>query len=210
MNIPLLRPQDIALWQAARPYLDVRNNDEHTLVAYGLGKALLDLIPQADADIVLPAILLHDVGWKRIDPDLLLLAIGKNPTRKDLVRDHEVYGVQIAGDILRAQGLDTAQAAAILAIIDGHDTIKEARSINDAVMKDADKGWRTTRHGMRIIQGWYGWDALEYATSLEKVSLPFMLTEPGKALSATFLATVTAEAQVSNLLEHLEHHNEQN
>lgn len=201
MTDPLLRAQDVPLWEAARPYLDVRNNDEHTLVAYGLGKALLDMIPEAEADIVLPAILLHDVGWKRIDPDLLLLAIGKNPTRKDLVRDHEVFGVEIASDILRTHAMDAAQAQAILAIIDGHDTVKEARSINDAVMKDADKGWRTTRHGMRIIRGWYGWDAMEYVSSLEAVSLPFMLTDPGRALSATFLSTVKAEAQLATYLE---------
>ncbi|MEJ6688723.1 MAG: phosphohydrolase, partial [Paracoccaceae bacterium] len=89
MSEALLRDQDLAMWHAARPFLDVRNNDEHTLVAYGLAKTLLKLIPEADADIVLPALLLHDVGWKKVDPNLLLLAIGKNPTRKDLVRDHE-------------------------------------------------------------------------------------------------------------------------
>lgn len=201
MNNPLLRPQDVPLWHAAKPYLDVRNNDEHTLVAYGLGKALLDLIPEAEEDIVLPAILLHDVGWKRIDPDLLLLAIGKNPTRKDLVRDHEVFGVEIAGKILRAQGFEGGLTAQILEIIDGHDTEKEARSINDAVMKDADKGWRTTRHGMRIIQGWYGWEPLEYVESLEKVSLPFMLTDPGRAIAGAFLQTVRAETQLAPYLE---------
>lgn len=201
MSETLLRQQDVPLWEAAKPYLDVRNNDEHTLVAYGLGKALLALIPDADADIVLPAILLHDVGWKRIDPNLLLLAIGKNPTRKDLVRDHEIHGVEIAGEIMRAKGLDGISTRAILAIIDGHDTVKEARSLNDAVMKDADKGWRTTRHGMRIIQGWYGWEPLEYVDSLEKVSLPFMLTDAGRALSTAFLATVRAEAQTATYLE---------
>ena len=201
MNTPLLRPQDLPLWDAARPFLDVRNNDEHTLVAYGLGKALLNLIPEADADIVLPAILLHDVGWKRIDPDLLLLAIGKNPTRKDLVRDHEIHGVEIATDILQNLGVDRPQLQAILAIIDGHDTNKDARSINDAVMKDADKGWRTTRHGMRTIQRWYNWAASEYAASLEEVSLPFMLTDPGRAIATAFLATVRAEAQIADYLE---------
>ena len=38
---PLLRPQDEVLWAEAKPYLDVRNNDEHTLVAYGVAKSLL-------------------------------------------------------------------------------------------------------------------------------------------------------------------------
>ena len=54
----LLRPQDVVLWAEAKPYLDVRNNDEHTLVAYGVAKALLAQLPEANPDVVLPAILL--------------------------------------------------------------------------------------------------------------------------------------------------------
>ncbi len=156
----LLRPQDVVLWAAAKPYLDVRNNDEHTLVAYGVAKALLAQLPEANPDVVLPAILLHDVGWKRIPPDLLLAAIGKNPTRRDLVFEHEKQGVEIARPILERHGL--AHINEILSIIDGHDTTNEARSLNDAVVKDADKGWRTTPHGMRIIRGWYDWSLDEY------------------------------------------------
>ena len=92
--------RDLPLWQDARAYLDIRNNDEHTIIAYGLARALLKLIPEADESVVLPAILLHDVGWKKIDPELILLAIGRRPTRKDLVRDHELHSVEIARAIL--------------------------------------------------------------------------------------------------------------
>ena len=122
----LLRPQDMPLWDEAKPYLDVRNNDEHTLVAYGVAKALLAQLPEAEQDVVLPAILLHDVGWKRIPPDLLLAAIGRNPTRKDLVFEHERHSVVIARDILTRHGVGRVEE--ILAIIDGHDTTQEARS----------------------------------------------------------------------------------
>ena len=103
-----LRPEDEPLWAEARPYLDVRNNDEHTLVAYGVAKALLSQLPEAEADVVLPAILLHDVGWKRIPPDLLLAAIGRNPTRRDLVFEHERHSVVIARDILNRHGVGRA------------------------------------------------------------------------------------------------------
>lgn len=196
----ILALRDLPLWLDAKPFLDVRNNDEHTLVAYGLARALLAEMPGADESIVLPAILLHDVGWKRIDPDLLLDAIGKNPTRKDLVRDHEVYGVEIAKEILQKHQPEGVDINAVLSIIDGHDTVKEARSINDAVMKDADKGWRTTPHGMRTICGWYSWSAAEYVDAMEKVSLPFMLTAPGRALAKGLIASVKAEIQLDNYL----------
>jgi hypothetical protein len=195
----LLRPEDLPLWQDARPYLDVRNNDEHTLVAYGVAKALLAAQPEANPDIVLPAILLHDVGWKRIPADLLLAAIGRNPTRPDLVREHEVQGVDIARGILAGHG--TAHAEAILAIIDGHDTTREARSLEDAVMKDADKGWRTTPHGMAIIRGWYGWSLAEYIDMVSVVSNPRLLTSPGRAMAEGFTASLRAELELSRYLE---------
>ena len=201
----LVLPRDMPLWTAAKPYLNVRNNDEHTLVAYGLARYLLEEIPDADESIVLPAVLLHDVGWKQIDPDLLLDAVGKNPTRKDLVRDHEVLGVTIARGILESIRPDGVDIEGVLAIIDGHDTVKEGRSINDAVMKDADKGWRTTVHGMKTICGWYDWDVAEYVDALEKVSLPFMLTAPGRALAGSMIASLRAELELDHYLGTADH-----
>lgn len=195
----LLRPQDLALWEEAKPYLDVRNNDEHTLVAYGVAKALLAQLPEAEEDVVLPAVLLHDVGWKRIPPDLLLLAIGKNPTRRDLVYEHERHSVVIAGDILRRHGVGRVDE--ILAIIAGHDTDNTARSLNDAVMKDADKGWRTTPHGMRIIRGWYDWSLEGYIEMVTVVSNPRLLTAPGRAMAEGFTASLRAELELSKHME---------
>lgn len=194
----LLRPQDKVLWVEAKPFLDVRNNDEHTLVAYGVAKALLAQLPEAEADVVLPAILLHDVGWKRIPPELLLAAIGRNPTRRDLVFEHERHSVVIARDILTRHGVGRVDE--ILAIIDGHDTTNEARSLNDAVMKDADKGWRTTPHGMRIIRGWYDWSLAEYIDMVSTVSNPRLLTAPGKAMAEGFTASLRAELELTNYM----------
>lgn len=196
----VLLARDLPLWQEAKPFLDVRTNDAHTIVAYGIARAFLAQIPEADESVVLPAILLHDVGWKRIDPDLLLLAIGRNPTRKDLVRDHELHGVEIARGILERHRPEGVDIAAVLAIIDGHDTTKEARSVNDAVVKDADKAWRASPHGMATICGWYGTDILETVETLEKVSNPFLLTAPGRAYAETMCAAVRAEAQIAKYL----------
>lgn len=196
----LLLPRDLPLWQDARPYLDVRNNDEHTLVAYGVARALLRELPDSRESTVLPAILLHDVGWKRIPPDLLLLAIGRNPTRRDLVHDHERHGVEIAGEILRRHRPAGVDIDAVLAIIDGHDTTTAARSLEDAVVKDADKGWRTTPHGMRIIRGWYDWSLADYVDMVETVSNPRLLTAPGRAMAEGFTASLKAELQLQRYL----------
>jgi hypothetical protein len=197
----ILTLRDEQLWADAKPYLDVRNNDEHTLVAYAVGQALLKEMPDADESIVLPAILLHDVGWKRVPQELLLDAIGRHPKRPDLVRDHELYGVEIAREILQKHKPKGVDIDAVLAIIDGHDTNRIARSVNDAVMKDADKCWRTTPHGMRIIRGWYDWSLAEYVDMVANVSNPRLLTAPGRAMAETFTASLRAELALSNYLE---------
>jgi hypothetical protein len=184
-------PRDLPLWEEAKCFLDVRNNDEHTVVAYALARTLLAEIPQAD-----------DVGWKRIPEELLLLAIGRKPTRLDLVRDHEIHGVEIAREILerhRPQGVDIE---AVLEIIDGHDTVTKAKNINDAVVKDADKGWRTTPHGMRTIAGWYDVPLSEVILMLQERSNPLMLTVPGRALAEANTAAVEAELMIESYLGH--------
>lgn len=197
----LLLPRDVPLWHAARRYLDVRNNDEHTLVAYGVARQLLLLIPEADEAVVLPAILLHDVGWKRIPPDLLLAAIGKTPTRPDLVRKHELEGVEIAREILAVQKPEGVPADQVLAIIDGHDTEKTAKSVNDAVVKDADKLWRVTPHGAKVIRGWYDWSLAEYVSMIEVVSNPRLLTPEARHLGAFLLSSFQAERDVAQYME---------
>jgi len=195
-------PRDLPLWEAARPYLDVRNNDEHTIISYGLARSILAATPEADESAVLPAIVLHDIGWKRVPEELLLSAIGRRPTRPDLVRDHEVFGVEIARGILEELRPEGVDIEAVLAIIDGHDTTKEARSIDDAVMKDADKGWRSTPHGMRTIAGWYGVGLDEMVMMLEERSHPHMLTPAGRALAEGQTAAVRAELAIESYLGH--------
>ena len=196
----VFKPRDLPLWEAARPYLDVRNNDEHTIIAYAVAQMLLDQTPEADESVVLPAIVLHDVGWKKIPEELLLLAIGRKPTRLDLVRDHEVYGVEIARGILERLRREGVDIEAVLEIIDGHDTTKEAKNINDAVMKDADKGWRSTPHGMRTIGGWYDVGLDEIVMMLTERSNAYMLTPAGKALAEGQTAAVRAELLIGKYL----------
>jgi len=41
-------------------------------------------------------------------------------------------------------------------IVDGHDSRLEALSLNDALVKDADKLWRLTPHGVDTVMDWFG------------------------------------------------------
>ncbi|GAA4048879.1 hypothetical protein GCM10023063_40490 [Arthrobacter methylotrophus] len=153
-----LDPGLVAVWELAAPLLRVRDNDAHTLYALGLAYALLESHPEADAAVVLPALMLHDVGWSQVPPDEVLEAIAPGGGRRDLVLLHEKEGARLAAGILAATGYDPAKVPAILAIIDGHDSRREALSIEDAIVKDSDKTWRLSPHGIDTVMDWFGLD----------------------------------------------------
>lgn len=151
-----MAPGHEQLWELAKVHLAVRSNDVHTLYSYALARALIQLIPQADPEVVLPAILLHDTGWSRIPPDEVLEAIAPDGGRREVVLAHEREGAAIAAEVLAAVGHDPVRTAAIVAIIDGHDSRAEALSVDDAIVKDADKLWRLTPHGIDTVMEWFG------------------------------------------------------
>lgn len=190
-----LDARDLPLWHDARPFLDVRSNDVHTLIAYGLARALCAEHIAADPAVVLPAILLHDVGWKRVDPALLSKAVGPNATHPELVRVHEVEGVKIARDILERHepaGVDVEQ---VLSIIDTHDTVKAAKSLNDAMVKDADKCWRFTPHGVTTIAAWFDDGQAKTLDMLEDFVLPSILTDVGRVMARGFIVAARAQME---------------
>ncbi|AEI46889.1 HD domain-containing protein [Runella slithyformis] len=183
----MLRPQDIPIWQEAKPHLNVRSNDIHTLVSAVFAQQLLDFYPEAEADIVLPAIILHDTGWSKVPQEKLLLAFGPGAKYPEIQRMHELKGVEVAIEILQKAGFDPLRINAITDIIDGHDTTKEARSLNDAVTKDADKLWRYSSGGITIIQGWFGISRAEVLDILENYVFPTLLTDFGRRMAKSLL-----------------------
>ena len=134
----------------AEPYLNTRQNDIHTQISYKYAKLLLTCYPEADEHIVLPAILLHDVGWKMVPEDKQLAAFGPKLKDKETQRFHELEGAKIAKHVLISLDYDEEKIREISTIIDGHDTRLKALSLNDKLVKDADKLWRFTPIGIGI------------------------------------------------------------
>jgi hypothetical protein len=138
------------IFERAEPYLDTRENDIHTRIAYELARRLLAFYPDADEDIVLPAIILHDVGWKMVPEDKQVGAFGPYMKDEETRRLHEVEGARIAKEILESLNFDPVKIREIQSIIDGHDSRREAISLNDKLVKDADKLWRFSPVGFDI------------------------------------------------------------
>lgn len=100
--------------------------------------------------MVIPAILLHDVGWKVIPENLQITAFGPNLSNPELARIHEVEGAKIAKEILETLHYLPGKMQEICRIIRGHDTRQRPVSRNDRIVKDSDKLWRYSRKGLAV------------------------------------------------------------
>ena len=178
----------VAMWERAAPLLETRDNDAHSLQALGIAAALCAELPDADPVVTLPAILLHDIGWSQVPPHEVLGAIAPGGGRPDLVRMHEVEGARLARAILTDVGHDPAATDRIVEIIDGHDTRTHALSIEDAIVKDADKTWRVTAHGLDVVMEWFGLDRAQALRLCASRVLDHLFTEPARALARGFIA----------------------
>jgi hypothetical protein len=138
-----------ALFESAAPYLAVRGDWEHTTVSHGY---CLTLLKQEGGDrrVVEPAVILHDVGWSALTPENISVAYGvlaKGEEAERLNRIHETEGAAIAEKILRSFDHDPDLIELICVIISRHDSGKDAPSLEEALVKDADKLWRFSRTG---------------------------------------------------------------
>ena len=168
--------------ELARPYLDTRKNDIHTKISTRFAYQLMDLEGGME-DVVIPAILLHDVGWKKVPEDLQLKAFGPNASLLEWNRVHEVEGARIAGEILGKVGYDPEKAEEIVHIIDGHDSRKEPSSLNDKIVKDADKLWRYSKEAFYLNMDRF---QLSHEAGVERLLRniePWFLTDSAKRIA---------------------------
>lgn len=170
------------IWDLARPYLNTRKNDIHTEISTGLAQQLL-VQEGGEEDIVIPAIILHDVGWKEVPEGIQLKAFGPKASMPEWNRVHEVEGARIAGDILRKVNYHEDKTLEIQEIIKGHDSRKESISLNDSIVKDADKLWRYSEVAIRGIQMGFGLTFEECIERLRKNLEPWFLTKSGKRMA---------------------------
>ena len=179
-----------AVYMQAREYWNTRFNDIHVPLAYLHGRELLLSNPSVDADVVIPAILLHDVGWKTIPEADQRRAYGPTVEDESLRRQHEVEGARIANEILTAVNYDPRKRELIVRIIDGHDTRIESLSQEDSMVKDADKMWRFTTVGVEYHHVQFDKPLAEYVTWLSHQIDRWFFTERGRQMARQELSKV--------------------
>jgi HD superfamily phosphodiesterase len=188
------------VWAAARPYMRARKNDVHIPLSYGYAVRLVEAHPEADADVVLLAILLHDIGWAVVDQEAIYRdGFGPGMMESDVRIAHEKEGARLARAILGPLGYSAALVDEVVAIIDGHDTRRRALSRNDELVKDADKLWRYSVTGLAVSCDWFSMTPGQYATRLERQVREALFTDAAREIGARDLAQSRAILQADVL-----------
>ncbi len=192
---PVLRsPVHARILELALPHLQTRHNEVHTLASLGFALRLLEREP-GDPDVVIPAIVLHDIGWSRVPEDLQLTAFGPRVQNPELQKVHEREGARMAERILAEVGYPGEAAREIAHIVAGHDTRPGSRSPSESIVKDADKLFRFSREGFRIDCGRFGLEPAAHLAWLEARIKGWFLTATGRALARQEAAARRAELE---------------
>jgi len=177
-----IKPVHQKIFEKAKPFLRTRKNLIHTRIALRYALKLLKS-EKGEEGVVIPAIILHDVGWKVIPEHLHLTAFGPNPSNPKLTKVHELEGAKIAKAILEKIHYPPKKLKEICQIIRGHDSRGRPLSWNDRIVKDSDKLWRYSRRGMAIDLGRFQIPRREYLVFLEAIIDHWFLTPTGKEIA---------------------------
>lgn len=177
------------VWRSVVPETRTRSNDIHLPISLAYAERLCDAFPEADRLLVRVSILLHDTGWGRVDEERIISEGFSGDWRKAEIRfEHERQGCVIAREVLPPLGYAADFVGQVCAIIDGHDTRAEAYSLEDALVRDADRLWRFDHAGIALASGWFRMDPARYTDRLEAEIVPELITEPAVAMATADLA----------------------
>ncbi len=188
------------IWARVVPETRARSNDIHLPISLAYAERLCAVHPEADALVVRVTILLHDTGWGRVDEERILSEGFSGDWRKaDIRYEHERQGCLIAEEVLPELGYDEAFVARVSAIIDGHDTRPEPRSLEDSLVRDADRLWRFDHTGIALAHNWFKMTPSAYMDRLETEIIPELQTSAARLMAEADLARSRALLKASVL-----------
>lgn len=143
--LPFFEEAEIMLWNLALPFQDKRNDSGHAETVAYFAIKLLSILG-GDRKVILPAAILHDVGWSRMSESEVKLFYAPNWEKYEssLRAKHQKEGVELARKILKKIGYPEETIPHVLEIISQHDTREGFHSLEDGIVRDADKLWRFT------------------------------------------------------------------
>jgi len=136
------------IWKLALPYQDKRDDRGHAETVLHFALELLKR-EKADESVIIPAAILHDIGWSPLSKKERMFIFGKISHRDKIKmqKKHEEIGIKMSGEILEKVNYAPKLINEILEIISQHDTRQGFISKNEGIMRDADKLWRFSKTG---------------------------------------------------------------
>ncbi len=128
---------------------DLRDDKGHAEAVTNFARRLCELF-NANEDIVIPAAILHDIGYYGMDGNLLLDMMAKKLSEEQenkIKIEHMENGAKFAEKILNELNYDPELIKKIVYIIKKHDLKDECTSVEEKIVRDADKLARFSKTG---------------------------------------------------------------
>ncbi len=138
------------IWKLALPYQDKRNDKGHARITTQYALKLLES-ENGDRNVVIPAIMLHDIGWGQLSEKDRMLTFDDRATKEKKLEaryKHQNEGVRLGRKILIQVNYSKDLIEEILEIISQHDTREGFISQNEGLVRDSDKLWRFSKTGL--------------------------------------------------------------
>ncbi len=139
----LLAEKEKIIWDLSLPYQDKRDDKGHAEVVTYFSLNLLGILG-GERKIIIPSAILHDTGWSQMD-----YSVDKLSDKESRIM-HEKLGAEFAEKLLLKEKYESNLINKIYGIINGHDTRKEFLSLEDGIVRDADKLWRFSAMNIRL------------------------------------------------------------
>ena len=140
--------------ELASQYQDKREDEGHAETVINFAIKLLETA-EANQRVIIPAAILHDIGWSQLPDRQRLIIWNQNATieEKKLARfAHQEQGVRLAKQILEEINYPQDKIKEILEIISQHDTRQGFISKNEGLVRDADKLSRFSKNDLFTLR----------------------------------------------------------
>jgi signal transduction histidine kinase/DNA-binding response OmpR family regulator len=140
-----------------------------------------------DRKIIIPAAILHDIGWHCFSTEDELRARGPRVTNIQLNHKHEREGAALAEGILSDIGYPAEVTRAIAEIIRGHDNRPDPISHDDMIVKDADRLSRYSPDAFPMFCVKFGQTEPEFLAFLRSRIEKWLFTDSAKWLAREYV-----------------------